>query len=211
MPVAKKKGYQPKVRNSGTRKRKSVLLLETEGNNKTETLYFRNFSSGTFTVRFAHGNDTDPSRMAQQLVAAYEKMELDPELGDLAFCLVDADFIAGKEQQIKEADKTLTKKIHAEVIVSNPCFEVWFIYHFTYSTRQYLSNDDVIGTLRCYIPNYRKERVDMFELLCDKTETAMVNAKQLQSNCLKQGYPIHECRVSPYTEVYKIVEAVNKK
>lgn len=57
-----KYGYVPKKRNSNTRKRKSIMLIVAEGENRTETNYFRSFPSEKYRIRFVSGNDTDPIR-----------------------------------------------------------------------------------------------------------------------------------------------------
>ena len=88
--MSRKTGYQPKTRNSYQRKRKSVVLLVAEGKNKTETQYFKSIPSPDHVIRFAPGNYTDPVNMVYALRKEYEELELDAELGDAAFCLVDS-------------------------------------------------------------------------------------------------------------------------
>ena len=79
------KGYQPKKRNSKNRKRNSIILLATEGSNKTETLYFNNFKCGNANIRYAHGNCTDPENLVKRLIDEYKELDLDEKLGDMAF------------------------------------------------------------------------------------------------------------------------------
>lgn len=98
---------------------------------------------------FVRGNETDPIKMSKHLINDYEYFELNSELGDMAFCVVDGDISIEKEKQIFEAD-SIIKEI-GKVIVSNPCIEVWFLCHFINSTRQYSSSNDVIKRLREFI------------------------------------------------------------
>ena len=95
-----KRGYVAKRRNTGNRKRKRIILLAVEGNNKTETNYFRGFNSKDTKIIFASGNDTDPINMANSLVEDYTSNDLDSELGDAAFCVVDGDVSKTRENQI---------------------------------------------------------------------------------------------------------------
>ena len=135
--MSRKAGYQPKTRNKFQRKRKSIIILATEGKNRTETQYFKSIPSSNYVIKFAPGNYTDPVNMVLALSKEYEEMELDTELGDSAFCLVDSDVDPVKNRQLEKADVKAANRIH--VLVSSPCFEVWYLCHFTASTHQYAS------------------------------------------------------------------------
>ncbi len=168
--MKKKAGYQSKVRNSNQRKRKRILLLATEGKNRTETQYFKSIPSDDYVIRFAPGNYTDPV----------------------------------KNIQIKRADELSEGNI--KVIVSSPCFEIWYLCHYSSSTRQYGSSNEVLNALRLYIPEYRKEMTGIWEIIGSKTEAAIHNAKILEQKCLESGKTWHTVDFSPSTEVYKIIE-----
>ena len=202
-----RRGYQPKKRNTGIRERKRIVLLATEGNNKTETLYFRKFPTANFVVRFARGNYTDPVNMINALSAEYEE-NCDPSEGDIGYCLIDADTDPAKNRKIEMADGKSND--HISVIVSAPCFEIWYLCHFTASTHQYTSNEEVLSTLRRYIPNYRKESAGIAELIADKTDEAIANAQRLEKHCLEKGACAHTVSFSPSTEIYKIVSLLKK-
>ena len=116
----KRKGYQAKQRNTGSRKRKKVVLISAEGKNKTETFYFSDFSNDDTSVVFASGNATDPVNMAHNLVSAFKHYEMDKTLGDAAFCVLDGDLSEVRAKQIAQAEK-IVREIQGSVIVSNPC------------------------------------------------------------------------------------------
>ena len=78
-----------KQRDIEKRKRKSTFLFAAEGNNVTEKNYFKAINSDRVHVIFTKGNETDPVKLMNRLIE--ESKNLDPELGDRAFCLVDAD------------------------------------------------------------------------------------------------------------------------
>lgn len=210
MAIRGKQGYIPKQRNSNRRKRKSVIVISAEGRNKTETLYLKNFNSENVRIHFATGGATDPVNMVKELIHECEEQEIDGELGDRAYCIIDSDLKADKDQKIKEADQEAKKysKYNMEVIVSNPCFEVWFLCHFGYSTKQYQSNDEVLKDLECKISGYSKNRSDIYELLCSHQSTAIKNAKKLERFNLEDGRKMHTAEFQPSTEVYKIVESI---
>ena len=196
--------YKGKLRNSGKRKRKRIVLIGTEGKNKTEVNYFSGFSSKESKIKFARGNETDPVKIAKHICDDYDYYELDKELGDLAFCVVDGDVSKEKEKQIIKAE-SLMKKI-GKVIVSNPCIEVWFLCHFTSSTKEYNSSNEVIKRLKEYIPEYSKNLGNIYTLLKDKTKTAINNAKHLEVYNYDNNRLIHKSNNQPSTEVYKIIE-----
>ena len=132
--MSKKAGYQPKKRNSYQRRRKSIVLLAAEGKNKTETQYFKGVPSSDYIVRFAPGNYTDPVNMVHAIKKEYDELELDAKLGDAAFCLVDSDFDLVKDKQLAKADDAAGDLIN--VVVSSPCFEVWYLSGKSLGTKQ---------------------------------------------------------------------------
>lgn len=206
MALKGQKGYIPKKRGSNSRQRKSIILLATEGNNKTEALYFRDYGRAKGRiVRFTPGNYTDPVNMVSALSKEYEELSLDPELGDKAYCLVDADTNAYKNNQIARADN-LARKKGVQVLVSVPCFEVWYLCHFVCSSTHYQSNEAVIDSLCKHIPGYQKNMDGIYDALSSKTVTAVLNAKSLEESCSQAGYSPHTVEFSPSTEVYRIAE-----
>ena len=205
--MKKTKGYQPKPRNTGSRVRKPVLLLAAEGKNKTETRYFRDFlANKKCTVQFARGNATDPVNMMKDLIAAYKEKELEPELGDAAYCLIDTDTNPAKDAKIAEADAMAGENI--KLIVSNPCFEIWFLCHFTYSTRHYLTSQALVDALNCpdMLPGYSKSDLTTWKPLEGKTSTAIDNAERLNKYCKRTGAKPHTVAFGPSTEVSLIIK-----
>ena len=202
--MSKKTGYQPKARNSYQRNRKSIILLATEGKNKTETHYFKSIPSLRFVIRFAPGNYTDPINMMHALKKEYDELELEAELGDAAFCLVDSDVDPAKNWQLEKADDEAADGIN--LVVSSPCFEIWYLCHYSASTRQYGSNDEVLRALKQHIPEYKKEMTGIRDIIWNRTTAAIQNAKMLERQCFEKGIKLHTVAFTPSTEVYKIVE-----
>jgi len=207
----RKPGYEPKKRNSNSRVRKRIIVISTEGKNKTETNYFRKFNSNKVQIHFARGNATDPVRMAEALVQECEEKDIKKELGDRAYCLVDSDVDSQKDEHIAMADMVAgrNKKYNMEIIVSGPCFEEWFICHHRYSTKQYNSNEELLDDVEAVIPDYSKGREDIYELLVDYQEQAVQNAKKLEKHCIESGRKRHTSDFQPSTEVYKIIEEIH--
>lgn len=210
MPVKKVKGYTAKRRNAGNRQRKQVFLVALEGNNKTEKLYlcgFQKDNSDRISVRFTRGNETDPIKMMKRLIEEYD--DADPQPEDQAFCLVDSDFDGYKNSQLKDADRLAEQhQGKVKMIVSSPCFEVWYICHYQFTARQFGTADDVLNTLRQHCPDYQKSSPTMYTLLQDLQQDAVSNAKRLESHCMECSRQPHTVEFAPSTEMYKVVESI---
>lgn len=159
-------------------------------------------------IHYAPGNYTDSVNMINALKMEYDYLELDPTLGDAAYCLIDGDLNQQKDKQIAQADVEAGKRI--KVIVSNPCFEIWFLCHFIKTTKHFSSNKEVIKALNKYIPNYCKNMENIWDEIGDKTKLAIANAEALEQFCLNNGFKKHTSEFVPSTEVYHIVEYILK-
>jgi hypothetical protein len=202
-----KHGYTPKKRNSNSRKRKKIIFIATEGKNKTEKLYFKKFNSDKVQIRFAKGGSTDPVNMVSELLSECKDMGFDPKAGDKGYCVLDSDFVASKNKQIASADK-IAKDNALSLIVSSPCFEIWYLCHYDYSTKAFGSNEEVIDVLKKKIPQYDKNKEDMYELLRPILDNAVSNAKRLEKYNLQGGKMTHTVEFMPSTEVYRIIETI---
>lgn len=184
--------------------------MGTEGNNQTERKYFSHFNDNKSKYRIlqSKGHKTDPVGVINELIMSVKKEELNIQEGDMAIAFIDVDFLEVHHKQLIEARK-LALKHGIKMYLSNPCFEIWFLSHFRYSTKQYYSNDEVVHDLKEYIPGYAKN-LDVFPVLKDRTETAIENSKKLET--------YHESIISqnfmdrnPSTEVFQFVELLSNE
>lgn len=183
-----------------------VIVLIVEGRNMTETLYFRQFNkphTGYSIKVLASGSSTDPEGMLTNLDRFWFANELDPNKGDRGFIVLDLDCDDRKGRLIKKLEK---ESEIAHFVVSNPCFEVWFLLHFRYTTHAF-SSSEIIRELRRFISDYEKNR-DISELLAEQADTAYENAKKLvryfDEN--QASWPSNEC--NPRTDVPDILEVI---
>lgn len=186
------------------RKSKKVLVLAAEGSNKTEKTYFNEFNSKQQEYRIIHarGNNTDPVKIVQDAINSAEKEELDYDYGDRAVAIFDVDF--GKEKQIREAI-ALANSNNVEVVLSNPCFEIWLLLHFRYSTKSYNNNEAVLNELIKLWPKYDKN-IASYKEIDSLTKVAIENAKKVKAY-FKENYgyaDVVKCNSS--TDVYQLVE-----
>lgn len=198
-------------RNRKNRRTKENILFEFEGKNKTEEIYFRNFQKRTnpYNLKFAYGNDTDPVSMVKSLISYMKKEDISTENDDKIYCVFDADIDIKKQKRIDEAKK-LALENGIEVIISIPSFELWYRLHYSYTSRVYASNKELIDDLRNFIPNYEKS-IDVYDDIKEKTRDAIDNSKKLEKEQIKLGKDITNVSCNPYTSVYKPVEYIINK
>ena len=199
--------YVKKKRNTNRKTPKKIMLIAVEGGfaNKTEKLYFERFESEHFVLKFVRKSSSDPEGMMRNLEKEYKAPNLSSKNGDIGFSLVDADFNASKNTQLANAGGIASKHEYLHQIVSAPMFEIWYLCHFDFSTRQYNSQEDLISVLKMHISDYSKSKRDVYDVLGDKIELAIKNCKRLHQYNLSSGKKIHTVEFSPYTDVYKLV------
>lgn len=188
------------------RERKSIIVFNAEGNNKTEKNYLAKFSSRDVIIRCPSGNATDPKNMYAELKKYCEDNDYGKEYGDKVFLLIDSDLNSNRLSDIKEIEENCNK-LGIEIILSTPTFEVWFINHFKYSTHEYKNCDEVLKELKKFIKNYSKNE-DIFDKVADKTSAAIQNSKGLEKHHKDLNHEIKSCDCNPYTGVYKVIESI---
>ena len=196
-----------------TKEQRKIILIAAEGINKTEQTYFSEFNrmQNEYHIVFANGNSTDPVKIIKDAIRTSDNRGIRSEYGDTLYAVFDADF--NKQYQIREARK-LARKNQVNLIISNPCFEVWLLQRFRFSTRGYHTNDEVITELTSQWPEYRKS-ISSFQSINDRIEVAIERAKKLEEyhDDVNPQDEIEDR--NPATDVYKLVEIIkpntNKK
>ena len=178
----------------------TTILIGTEGKNKTEIGYFNKFNriQKTFCVRFSASNSTDSMGIVEDIKRS--KDGLDFRADDLAFAVFDADLWGTRGKQIQQAINYAEKQ-EIKVILSNPCFEVWFVLHFEDGKSPYNSSNGVIDRLKQHIPDYQKSK-DIFGLLRERMNEAIYHAEQLRE--YHEGKKTSE--QNPMTDVDRVVK-----
>lgn len=206
----KERGHE-KIRCKETRKRRAIMFIGTEGHNKTETLYFSEYCKlqEIYSIQFTPGNYTDIDNISRCMLNTMKDMEFDSSKGDVAFCVIDLDVDYQKSQLIQSKINRLSLE-GVECIISNPCFEVWFLCHFAFSTRSFIDSNEVIKQIKQYIPDYSKS-TSVLPIIERNCAQAITNAKRIEE------YHKQQCRnrccidTNPATEVYKVVSLLIQK
>ncbi|MBR2801372.1 MAG: RloB domain-containing protein [Erysipelotrichaceae bacterium] len=196
------------VKNKPTRERKKIIVIGTEGNNKTEVQYFRNLERQQSQYRFifAQGNETDPIKILKNTIHRSREEELSFKNGDMSLSVFDLDLDISKVPQLDEAKK-LAKKDNTCIITSNPCFEIWYLEHFGYTSKSFSNSRELIRELKKHIPDYQKNTCD-FKLLFPLTDQAIKNCKSLDEHHCMNSEEIAFEFSNPRTDVYKIIEKI---
>lgn len=198
----------PRGRNRQSRKRNSIIVIGCEGKNKTEEIYFKNFNSRQCIIKFSTGNSTDPVGIVKDLIRFIEN-DIGREKDDKYYVVIDTDINQNKRSQIDKAKK-LAIKNGVEFITSIPTFEYWYILHFEYTTKMYNSSEEVQNAIKEKIKGYTKS-MNIYNLLKEKTDVAIKNAKEVEKYHLKAGESLDNENSNPYTGVYKVVEELIRR
>ena len=184
-----------------------VVLIVCEGK-KTEPYYFKglwvHLRLNNANIVIAHNTmGSDPLSVVNCALNEFKKS---PHY-DRIYCVFDKDKHANYAAALDKIGATRLKKgttLHA--VTSVPCFEVWLLLHYSYTTRSFSAGGDasncelVVSEVNNHIPGYQKGSRDIYTKICDKVDIAITNAKKLES--------FHKTSRTdnPSTKVHELVE-----
>ena len=144
--------------------------------------------------------------MAKKAADIFIENQLDPELGDKVYCLVDLDLEQCKYEKYVKAKK---KYKNIEIIPSNPCFEIWLLYYFTEAPKVVHSSQRVKEEMVKKLPGYT-ESMDVVDVakLYDKHWIAIKNSETKNSRYAEELNMISK---NPYTEVATVVKELLRR
>lgn len=190
------------------RKRNPIILLVCEGKNKSERKYFSHFQErdSTYRLIIKDSEATDILGMTKRAKKLYNDYQMDAEIGDHVFCLIDLDLRRDKYLALLQAKKRFPK---VEFIVSNPCFEVWLLYYFSANPKAVTSSKAVKEQLKKYVPEY-EETLDVYAQysLRDKHPVAVERSR------FKNGfYDFNSLLIdrNPYTEIQNLITLLQER
>lgn len=188
------------------KQRKPYVFIVCEGRNKTEITYFDHFKerSAPFNLYCKPCESTDILSMAKKAASIFVENDLDLDLGDRVFCLVDLDLEQTKYDKFITAKKKY-KKI--DIIPSNPCFEVWLQYYFTKYPKVVPSSQKVKEEMAKILPGY----TESMDVIAEANIDLSNHVQAIQNSEMRNSYFSDEQSLiekNPYTEVATVVEVL---
>ncbi len=196
---------QLKKRKENLKRELKLFLIVCEGE-KTERTYFKEFRRRNNGIRIEVPNCSfkDPlnlTKFAKKMKSAYD---IDLKRGDMICCVFDVD--NNKNDMIKKAKRDADSN-NIDIILSNPCFELWYLLHFEFSTAHMSTNQVFQQLKRKYIPDYQKNQ-SYFNRLKLHLSRAIENAQKLNSFHEKNLTPLFSTESNPSTQVFKLVQHI---
>lgn len=186
-----------KTRKENTKKTKRKVLIVCEGA-RTEPNYFKSFRAQKECIIVGSGSNTVS-------VVQHALKEMAKEDYSEVWCVFDRDSFP--KQRVHRALQ-LAQQNNIKCAFSNESFELWYVLHFEYLDTQ-ISRADYCSKLSNHLKTkYEKNNSSIYSLLLTKQSEAIARAKKLEKTMLFPG----ACPVAayPYTNVYKLVEKLNK-
>jgi hypothetical protein len=177
---------------------------------KTEPNYFYGLRQA-YTLSSTNIEIVRPPSHDPVSIVAYAERRLVEGTYDRAFCVFDRNGHTGFDtalRNVANSESGRHGRLHA--IASVPCFEVWILLHFSYSSSPFSKAgsqsacDRVISEVKKHFPDYTKGYQDAYARLATTLEQAIANATRLQKENLKTGSS------NPATQMHLIVDYLRK-
>ncbi|PQQ47017.1 RloB family protein [Bacillus thuringiensis] len=200
------------VRRSGFRSQNPTVLVVCEGE-ETEIKYFsalkKIYRGFGIDIKPTNTKFTDALNIVNNALLQMEKHDINLQEGDTVWCVVDVD--KNTTNQLNAAKK-IADDNGMSLILSNPCFEIWYLLHKKYTTSAYSNSDQVIVELeKNGFPKYAKNK-DVYPELEKSETTAIQNAIKLKRFHEADGNNLYSKKSNPSTAVYEVLEHLyNKK
>jgi hypothetical protein len=180
-----------------------LVLIVCEGE-KTEPFYFHGLraaeglSSANIKVTPADGSDpVSIVRYAERFAADYDRV----------FCVFDRDGHVNFDDALQRIEQSrMGREGRLSAITSWPCFELWLLLHFRYSSAAIVAaggrsaGEVALKELLAHMPAYKKGHKNTYNDLRPRRDTGMANARLLQRENLETG------ATNPSTRVHELID-----
>ena len=196
-------------RQAGSKEPRKSILIVSEGS-KTEPIYFNSLKS---KLRLAMvdveivGEGAAPITVVDRAIELREKRKRVAKTSvtraeyDVVYCVVDVE--APKAESLSRAvNKAEDNRL--EVILSNPCFEYWYILHFRKTSAPFGTSQEAKSVLRQEHRAYCESDTTIFDVVYPKTAYAIKYSKEVLKEQHNDIEDLSDC--NPSTHVHKIVE-----
>jgi hypothetical protein len=178
---------------------------------KSSPSYFNkvkeHFRLNTANIIIAPSRGSAPINVVEHAIEMAKKT---PDI-DHVFCVFDRDTHESYERAVSKLNgikprRSDKSKPTYKLIASVPCYEIWLLLHFCYTTKPYSASgsksaaDNVITDLLKCFPLYKKNNAEWFNEVIGKLSVAIENAKRLHQ------HKISTKSENPSTDIYELVE-----
>lgn len=194
-----KKRIEEIQRKRNTQTIRKNVYISCEG--ETEEAYLKGLKKrfkDVATIKISNSNRTAAKDVVKNLKNKYSK---EYDKSDLKYCVFDCD--DNSQNDINEALK-LAEKEHARVIFSNPCFEIWLLWHFKNDFSFQNSNDNLKREIEKLLkPNYwtYKNNPTLYDLLESKRSNAQMNHVHRKSQLERDNIPQYSRESNPFSNM----------
>lgn len=185
-----------------------LVLIVCEGG-KTEPNYLQElrdaYKLSTANIKIVGDTcGSSPRNVVEYALAEYQK----EKKYNRVYCIFDKDRHPTYSEALQKIRTVrLGKGDSIYGITSVPCFEVWILLHFVYTTKSFGSTGAsgsicaaVIKDLKRHLPTYGKGDVGLFSSLLERLPQAIVHANQLEKYEAGSGCD------NPSTRMHHLVE-----
>ena len=209
MVSRKQRKIETYKRRKGSKEPRKSILIVCEGS-KTEPIYFNSLKSnlrlsmveveivGEGAAPITVVNRAIELRQERRRVA---KTSVGRATYDVVYCVIDVE-APKAESLLRAVNKAEGNRL--EVILSNPCFEYWYILHFRKTSAPFNTSQDAKSALRQEHPAYCESDTTIFDVVYPMTANAIKHSKEVLKEQHNDAEDLDDC--NPSTHVHKIVE-----
>ena len=139
-------------------------------------------------------------------IVSFAERQLKEMKYDRAYCVFDRNGHANYVQALQRISQSrLGQENRLVAIPSVPCFEIWVLLHFSYSSAPFnavgsaSACDRVMREVQKHIPQYAKGLVTLFETLEANIDRAITHARRLEEYNTANG------STNPATQMHRLV------
>lgn len=199
-----KKQIRETKRSRNLRPIKQNIYISCEGD--AEEAYLNGLKRRYSRVATIKISNSSPNTAAPNVVKNLKKkFKNEYNREDLKYCIFDCD--NNTQAQLEEA-RRLANIEHAEIIFSNPCFEIWLLWHYENNLAFQSSRDALKRRIETYIrPEYwsYKEIPTLYDLVHNNTNQAVLNFEQRKTELLQDSVAAYSRESNPYSNFYDLI------
>ena len=200
------RGYQEREKRKGRQREKvPCIFLIVEG--ESERIYFRKFTKRNCRVEVFVGDNGNPEKLVKKAEDLLTSGRIDLDEKDELWCVFDRD---DNSQECINRAKDRAGKNGFRIVFSNPCWEIWLLWHFEESFSYRESSQNLKQELKQnHIKNYH-ETGDYFDLLKPHMEDAISRAKKAKQRYLTAGKGELTLEFNPSSSVFELLDEIKR-